>query len=97
MTFEEVYQEALSKTMAAVSSTQTLRESLSDVCVEVPLGPLSHNDMVVIWGEENDNNEKFYSFSVYSTTPDGQQDKLLLKTFSADMSTEAFRQGILTS
>lgn len=94
MTFEEVYQEALSKTMAAVSSTQTLRESLSDVCVEVPLGPLSHNDMVVIWGEENDNNEKFYSFSVYSTTPDGQQDKLLLKTFSADMSTEAFRQGI---
>lgn len=94
MTFEEVYQEALSKTMAAVSSTQTLRESFSDVCVEVPLGPLSHNDMVVIWGEENDNNEKFYSFSVYSTTPDGQQDKLLRKTFSADMSTEAFRQGI---
>lgn len=94
MTFEEVYQEALSKTMAAVSSAQTLRESFSDVCVEVPLGPLSHNDMVVIWGEENDNNEKFYSFSVYSTTPDGQQDKLLRKTFSADMSSEAFRQGI---
>lgn len=94
MTFEELYQEALSKTMAAVSSAQTLRESFSDVCVEVPLGPLSHNDMVVIWGEENDNNEKFYSFSVYSTTPDGQQDKLLRKTFSADMSTEAFRQGI---
>lgn len=68
MTFEEVYQEALSKTMAAVSSAQTLRESFSDVCVEVPLGPLSHDDMVVIWGEENDNNEKFYSFSVYSTT-----------------------------
>ena len=52
MTFEEVYQEALSKTMAAVSSAQTLRESFSDVCVEVPLGPLSRNDMVVIWGEE---------------------------------------------
>lgn len=94
MTFEELYEVALSKTMAAVSSAQTLRESFSDVCVEVPLGPLSHNDMVVIWGEENDNNEKFYSFSVYSTTPDGQQDKLLRKTFSADMSTEAFHQGI---
>lgn len=95
MTFEEVYQEALSKTMAAISSAQALRESFGDVCVEVPLGPLSHNDMVVIWGEENDKNEKFYSFSVYSTTPDGQQDKQLCKTFSEDMSTEAFRQSII--
>ena len=95
MTFEEVYQEALSKTMAAISSAQALRESFGDVCVEVPLGPLSHNDMVVIWGEENEKNEKFYSFSVYSTTPDGQQDKQLCKTFSEDMSTEAFRQSII--
>ena len=94
MTFEEVYQKAFSQTMAAVSSAQTLRESFSDVCVEVPLGPLSHNDMVVIQGEENDKNEKSYSFSVYSTTQDGQQDKLLRKTFSADLSTEAFHQGI---
>lgn len=94
MTFEELFQEALAKTTAAVSSAQTLRESFSDVCVEVPLGPLSHNDVVVIWGEENDRNEKFYSFSVYSTTQDGQQDKLLHKTFSTDMSTKAFRQGI---
>lgn len=94
MTFEEVYQKAFSQTMAAVSSAQTLRESFSDICVEVPLGPLSHNDMVVIRGEENDKNEKSYSFSVYSTTQDGQQDKLLRKTFSADMSTEAFHQGL---
>ena len=94
MTFEELYQEALSKTTAAVSSHQTLREPFSDVCVEVPLGPLSHNDMVVIWGEENDENEKFFSFSVYTTTPDGQQDKQLLKTFSEDMSAPAIRQGL---
>lgn len=94
MTFEELYEVALSKTMAAVSSAQTLRENFSDVCVEVPLGPLSHNDMVVIWGEENAKMEKFYSFSVYTTTPDGQQGKLLRKTFSTDMSTKAFRQGI---
>lgn len=94
MTFEELYEVALSKTMAAVSSAQTLRENFSDVCVEVPLGPLSHNDMVVIWGEENAKMKKFYSFSVYTTTPDGQQGKLLRKTFSTDMSTKAFRQGI---
>lgn len=96
MTFEEVYQEALSKTIAAVSSHQTLRDKFRDICVEVPLGPLSHNDIVVIWGEENDKHERFYSFSVYSTTPDGQPDTLLRKIFSEDISTEAFRQGIFT-
>lgn len=94
MTFEEVYQEAINKIIPAVSSAQTLRKAFSDVCVEVPLGPLSHNDMVVIWGEENAKNEKFYSFSVYTTTPDGQQDKQLLKTFSEDLSTASFRKGL---
>ena len=94
MTFEEVYQEALSKIIGAVSSAQTLQEDFIDVCVEVPLGPLSHNDMVVIWGEDNGEEDKFYSLSVYSTTPDGLQDQQLLQTFSENMSNDSIRESL---
>lgn len=54
--------------------------SFIDVCAELPINQSKH--LLVIWGEENDIDDKFYSVSIYTTDRDGHQKEQLINTFS---------------
>lgn len=59
--------------------------TFSDLCVEVPLNDSKHpENIMVIWGEENDADDKFYNVSIYKTDKDGNHKDQLVQVFSED-------------
>lgn len=64
-----------------------------DVCAEQILPNKDY--MLVVWGEENDENDKFYSVSVYSRDKDGHQNEQILSEFSDSKSFEDLKVTVL--
>jgi len=78
MTPAEIYYAAANKLEEELRNGEY--GSFSDICVEQQLN--EKNYKLVIWGEENDTDEKFFSVSVYRTDILGNQEEQILSTLS---------------
>lgn len=67
--------------------------TFSDVCVEQRLNQDDHK--LVIWGEENDDDDKFYSVCIYTLDRYGEPDVQILSTFSESEKIEDLKVAVL--
>ena len=63
-----------------------------DVCAELPLNQKKH--LLVVWGEENDVDDKFFSVSIYTTDRNGHQAEQLVSAFSDSESFEDLKKTV---
>lgn len=88
---EDVYESISQQVRDAELSGEAC--SFIDICAEQILNQKNH--MLVVWGEENDTDDKFWSVSVYLVDKDNTHKEQLLSSFSDSESFEDLRHTVL--
>lgn len=91
LSHEEIFEEVANRLDTELLNGEA--GSSIDVCVEMPMNQKGY--LMVVWGEENDAEDKFYSVSVYTTDRDGYQDVQLINCFSDSDSMEDLKVTVL--
>lgn len=91
LSHEDAYSEIASRLELELQSGEAA--TFLDICAELPLNQKKH--LLVVWGEENDVDDKFYSVSIYATDHDGHQAEQLISAFSDSESFEDLKKTVL--
>lgn len=95
MNYEELYCDLQHRLADAVREGEYA--TWEDLCVESPMENVLFDDkpcVMVVWGEETDEGEKFFSVAIHTQDADGMTGEQILKTFSETERMDHFKLAV---